>query len=94
MEWLGSTQRIDPLQVTDEDGAPGAELVGVVIEDRRFVILHTRPLARDDIVHELLHVAHPDWPHEQIEQWTERLCADPALDAVPGIEDIRRRVTA
>jgi hypothetical protein len=64
---------IDPLQVTGEDGLPGVELVGVVIERRRFTIVHTRPLDESDVVHELLHVAHPDWPHELVELWTDRL---------------------
>jgi hypothetical protein len=32
-----------------------------------------------DIVHELLHVLWPDAEHGLIEEWTERLSADPEL---------------
>jgi hypothetical protein len=69
----GGPIAIDPMQVTGEDGLPGAELVGVVIEAERFTIVHTRPLDESDIVHELLHVAHPAWSHEEVELWTGRL---------------------
>jgi hypothetical protein len=68
-------EQVDPMQVTGEDGRPGAELVGVVIEATHFTVLHTRPLDDSDVVHELLHVARPAWDHEAIEHWTDRLLA-------------------
>jgi hypothetical protein len=75
----GRLEHIHPLQVTDEWGQPGAELVGVVARPGGFTIVHTRPLGVEDIVHELLHVLRPDWPHEIVEEWTARLVARPAL---------------
>lgn len=66
-------EQVDSMQVTGEDGLPGAELVGVVIEAEHFTILHTRPLDETDVIHELLHVARPNWNHIAIELWTDRL---------------------
>jgi hypothetical protein len=77
--WRGTLQQIAREQVTGEDGKPGAELVGVIIEDSgRFTIVHTRELGEDDLIHELLHVAFPRWRHEQVELWTDILAGDPA----------------
>ena len=55
------------------------ELVGVIVEQDAFRLIHTRRLRTDDIVHELLHVLCPDWPHEDVEAWTDLLVADPSL---------------
>jgi hypothetical protein len=74
-----AVQQIHPMQVTGEDGLPGAELVGVIIEESLFTIVHTRPLQTDDIVHELLHVLCPQWNHAEVEEWTDRLVQDPSL---------------
>ena len=60
-------------------GAPAQELVGVIVEDRIATIVHTRPLREDDIVHELLHVARPGWPHPEVDLWTDLLMAQPSL---------------
>lgn len=68
-----------PLQVTGPDGRPGEHLVGVVIEDEAFTLVHTRPLSEHDVVHELLHVLRPNWSHEEVELWTEFLVAEPGL---------------
>jgi hypothetical protein len=67
------------MQVTGADGCPGQELVGVIVDGKLATIVHTRPLRDDDIVHELLHVARPEWPHQEIELWTELLLAEAAL---------------
>lgn len=76
----GELEAISPMQVTGEDGKPGAELVGVIRESAtRFTIAHTRPLAEDDIVHELLHVVRPEWGHEEVETWTNRLVLEPSF---------------
>jgi hypothetical protein len=80
--FAATMEAVSALQVTGEDGLPGAEMVGVVIEERRFAIVHTRPLDESDIVHELLHVAHPNWPHEVMELWTNRLLELTASTAV------------
>jgi hypothetical protein len=73
-----------PLQVTGPDGVPGLHLVGVKIEQGRFTVVYTRPLSEADVVHELLHVARPQWPHEQVEDWTARLIQEPELFRLPG----------
>jgi hypothetical protein len=70
-------EAVHPLQVTGEDGLPGADLVGVITETGGFTIVHTRPLRVDDVVHELLHVLCPHWKHEEVEFWTAHLVAEP-----------------
>jgi hypothetical protein len=74
-----SCQPTHPLQVTGPDGRPGHEVVGVIVDGATAKIVHTRPLREDDIVHELLHVARPEWPHVEVELWTELLTLEPAL---------------
>jgi hypothetical protein len=66
-------ERIGYRQVTDERGAPGCSLVGVVTDDHGACIYHTRALTLEDIVHELLHVAHPTWTEEAVVSETNRL---------------------
>jgi hypothetical protein len=63
---LGLTQDVRPVrisrfQVTDERGRPGVGLIGVVFDARQATIYHTRALTPEDVLHELLHVAHPTW---------------------------------
>lgn len=67
------TERISRYQVVGPDGAPGAELVGVVRTSVEAVIYHTRALMPEDIVHELLHVARPDWSEAEVVAQTQRL---------------------
>src|SRR4030081_2238066 len=55
------TERISRFQVTDERGRPGAGLIGVIFDARRATIYHTRLLTPEDVLHELLHVAHLNW---------------------------------
>jgi hypothetical protein len=55
------TERISRFQVTDEHGRPGAALIGVVFCAQWVTIYHTRALTPEDVLHELLHVAHPNW---------------------------------
>jgi hypothetical protein len=94
----GRLEPISPLQVTGENGLPGAELVGVVIETGSFTILHTRVLLEDDVIHELLHVAFPAWAHEAVEAWTEVLSRDRdqavQLLSTPPSMSLRRRTMA
>jgi hypothetical protein len=78
-DYAGSLEATHPDQVTGPDERQGVELVGVAVTGRRFRLIHTRPLAADDIVHELLHVAWPDASHDTIERWTDRLIAQPSL---------------
>ncbi len=62
-------QKISPMQVTNNDGLPGASFVGIVIEDSQIgtAIVTTRKLSDDDIVHELLHLKNLDLDHFWVE---------------------------
>lgn len=64
------TVRISRFQVTDERGRPGAGLIGVVFDARLATIYHTRALTGEDVLHELLHVAHPTWTEAAVVQAT------------------------
>jgi hypothetical protein len=66
-------ERVTPWQVTDSRGRRGCSLVGVVYDERAACIYHTRALTVDDLVHELLHVAHPGWSEAQVLSETEGL---------------------
>jgi hypothetical protein len=66
-------ERISPFQVTSASGRPGCGLVGVVYDAGAATIYHTRALTAEDIVHELLHVAHPPWTEAMVVAETERL---------------------
>lgn len=74
-------ERISRYQVIDSTGRAGRSLVGVSYNDREARIYHTRSLTVDDLVHELLHVAHPDWQEAQVVSETERLLQSAALPA-------------
>lgn len=67
------TERISPFQVTGESGRVGCALIGVVFDASRATIYHTRPLTTEDLIHELLHVAHPLWSEAHVVHETERL---------------------
>lgn len=87
--WLAVwTQRLDircPVRlertsiwhVTGENGRRGCSLVGVVLAPHEACIVHTRRLTQEDIVHELLHVAHPEWGEAAVILETARLLAQP-----------------
>lgn len=67
------TRRIPFWHVTGPEGRPGCSLVGIVLDEHEPCIYHTRRLREDDIVHELLHVAFPDWSEDRVNAHTERL---------------------
>jgi hypothetical protein len=67
------TERISPLQVTDENGRAGCALIGVTFDSVSATIYHTRALTTEDLIHELLHVAHPHWSEANVVHETERL---------------------
>lgn len=74
--WRITVEKISPWQVTNKDGRPNGSLVGIRVDDvtaRCATLIHTRGLNPEDIVHELLHLAYPDWPHEQVEAEAQRL---------------------
>jgi len=66
-------ERISPHQVVDHSGRRGRSLVGVSYDEHEARIYHTRALTLDDLVHELLHVAHPEWGEADVVSETERL---------------------
>ena len=67
------TERTSVWHVTREDGRRGCSLVGVVLRPGdEAVIYHTRRLTEEDVVHELLHVAHPDWDEAAVVRETAR----------------------
>ncbi len=66
-------QRINPGQVTGPTGRRGCSLVGVVADLEGARILHTRKLTSEDLVHELLHLAHPEWSETQVVLETARI---------------------
>ena len=68
-------ERIRCHQVTNEQGAAGCSLVGVVCGAETACIYHTRALTPEDIIHELLHVANPGWPETSVVLETDRLFA-------------------
>lgn len=74
--WQIVVEKISPWRVTNADGRPNGSLVGIRVDDaaeRCATLIHTRKLGQGDIVHELLHLANPDWSHEQVEIETQRL---------------------
>src|SRR3990172_1006172 len=74
--WEISLEKISPLQVTNESGKPNNSFVGVRPdgnEGKRAILFHTRKLDPRDIVHELLHLVHPEWSHGEIETEAQRL---------------------
>jgi hypothetical protein len=66
------TERISCVQVTNEHGRPGAALIGVVFDAHAATIYHTRLLTAEDVLHELLHVAHPNWSEAVVVRATNR----------------------
>ena len=74
-------ERASIWQVTGPDGRRGGSLVGVVLGADGACIVHTRRLTEEDIVHELLHVAYPDWSEAAVIAETARLLPAPARRA-------------
>lgn len=66
-------ERMSRWNVSGADGRPGCSLVGVYLRAGEGVLVHTRRLTEEDIVHELLHVAHPEWSEAQVVAETARL---------------------
>lgn len=71
-------ERVSPYAVCDESCRVGHSLVGVVSNHRRreATIFHTRKLTHADVVHELLHVKHPDWSEALVNATTDRIVSE------------------
>jgi hypothetical protein len=72
-----AVERVSSRQVVGPTGRRGCSLVGVVLDEASATIYHTRALTPEDVVHELLHVAHPDWSEARVCDATDALLAGP-----------------
>ena len=59
------TQKVSRWQVSG-DNKRGYSMVGVVQENGQAIIIHTRKLTEEDIIHELLHIANPLWEEDKV----------------------------
>jgi hypothetical protein len=77
LHWNITTEEIDPNAVAYSDDCPEKDryFIGVypMPTTKKAVIYHDRPLTEEDIVHELLHLRHPDWSEFHVNVETERL---------------------
>ena len=75
--WTIITTAINKASVIYEEGVPESDqyFVGVEIDREKMMacIYHDRPLNKEYIVHELLHVKYPDWSEDQVNAETDRL---------------------
>jgi hypothetical protein len=76
-EYRIELERISPLAVCDEHNRVGNSLVGIVADHKRreATIFHTRRLTEEDIVHEMLHLRHPEWSEDAVVDETHRVLA-------------------
>lgn len=76
-DWIITTEAIAPEAVMYDPEIPAKDryYVGVQAdpEKRIATIYHDRDLTEEDIVHELLHVAQPEWSEWQVNRVTELL---------------------
>lgn len=76
-EWTITTEAIERKSVVYEGGVPAWDRYFVGIQPNHdtkiAVIYHDRDLTEEDVVHELLHVANPDWTEEQVNTQTDIL---------------------
>jgi hypothetical protein len=68
-------ERVSVFAVCDELCRVGNSLVGIRAdhERREAVVFHTRRLTAADVVHELLHLRHPEWSEREVNSATARL---------------------
>lgn len=76
-KWSVNTEEIDPASVTYPKDITEKDKFFVGIQSAEdalhATIFHDRPLTEEDIVHELLHIRHPNAPEEEINDLTKRL---------------------
>jgi hypothetical protein len=70
-----TAEQLSVFQVADDFCAVGNSLVGICVDHscKTAVIYHTRRLRQEDVVHELLHVRHPSWSEDQVNEKTAEL---------------------
>jgi hypothetical protein len=75
--WTIITTAINKASVIYEESVPELDqyFVGVEIDREKMMacIYHDRPLNREYIVHELLHVKYPDWSEDRVNAETKKL---------------------
>jgi len=73
--WEITTEAIDDEQVIYPDDISDEDrfFVGVGYEDMSAIIYYSRPLAEDDVVHELLHIKYPSASEAWVAKETGRL---------------------
>jgi len=76
-DWSFTIERIEPRQVTYDNDIPDTDryFIGIEIqqENKIGIIYHDVDLYEEAIVHELLHVKHPDKDEDWINEKTEEL---------------------
>lgn len=76
IDWFIKTKSIDPRQVVYPDDISDEDkyFVGIEIDQQKKegTIYHDRPLKEEDVVHELLHVKHPEKDENWINNETEK----------------------
>lgn len=82
IDYFVSTERILLFQVSDNYCCVGNSFVGVCTDHGEKVacIYHTRQLEEDDIVHELLHVRHPSWTEDEVNEAVDFLLKTRRID--------------
>jgi hypothetical protein len=85
-------ERVSLFAVCDELCRVGNSLVGIRADhDRReAVIFHTRRLTEEDVVHELLHLRHPEWSEQQVNARTASLIGRQRASGSTLREEVRR----
>jgi hypothetical protein len=85
-------ERVSLFAVCDELCRVGNSLVGIRADhDRReAVIFHTRRLTEEDVVHELLHLRHPEWSEQQVIARTASLIGRQGASGSTLREEVRR----
>ena len=85
-------ERVSLFAVCDELCRVGNSLVGIRADHdrRRAVIFHTRRLTEEDVVHELLHLRHPDWSEWQVNARTAALLGRPKASGERVGREVRR----
>ena len=65
--------KISRWSVTGENGKLGESLVGVIVKEDKIILIHTRNLTEEDIIHELCHASDRKLTEEEVIQKTEEL---------------------
>jgi hypothetical protein len=90
-EYAIRSERVSVFAVCDELCRVGNSLVGILAdhERREAVIFHTRRLSAEDVVHELLHLRHPDWSEREVNAETTRLLGGGSADGRSTRKEVR-----